>query len=81
MTAAGSGCARSAPVSVDRANYGGKRQPEGCPDLRVMRQCLPRPRTRQGLNSGRGMVAVFGERQRSLSSRVRRVREGARGFG
>jgi hypothetical protein len=41
----GSGCARSAPVSTDRANQGGKRQTEGCPELWVMRRCLPRPRT------------------------------------
>ena len=34
-----------------------------------------------GLNDGRGTVTVFGERRRSLSGRMRRVREGARGFG
>jgi hypothetical protein len=75
----GSGCARSALVSADRANQGGKRQTEGCPELWVMRRCLPRPRTRRGLNGGRGTVAVFGERRWSLSGHVRRVREGARG--
>jgi hypothetical protein len=79
-TTASSGYARSAPVSVDQANHRGKRQTEGCPELRVMRPCLPRPWTRRGLNDGRGTAAVFGERRRSLSSRVRRVREEARGF-
>jgi hypothetical protein len=75
-TAAGSSCARSAPVSMDRANQGGKRQTEGCPELWVMRRCLPRPRTRQGLNGARGTTAVFSERRRRLSGRVRRVRGG-----
>jgi hypothetical protein len=48
------GCARSAPVSTDRTNQRGKGRTEGCPELRVMRQNLPRERARQGLNNNRG---------------------------
>jgi hypothetical protein len=36
---------------------------------------------RRGLNVGRGTTVVFSERRRSLSSRVHRVREEARGYG
>jgi hypothetical protein len=73
--AADSGCARSTPMSADWENQRGKGQTKGCPELWVMRWRLPRQRMRHGLNSGRGTVVAFGERRRSLSGRVRRVRE------
>ena len=69
---------KNAPVSADEANQRGKGQTEGCPELRVMWRTLPRQRTRQGLNGGRGMVVVFDERRRSLPGCMCRAREGAR---
>jgi hypothetical protein len=73
--AADFGCARSTPMSADRANQRGKGQTEGCPELRVMQWLLSRQRMRRGLNGGRGTVVAFGERRRSLFGRVCRVRE------
>jgi hypothetical protein len=76
-----SGCARSAPVNADRANQRRKGRTKGYPELRVMRQSLPRERARCRLNNGHRTTMVPGERRQSLAGRVRRPRERSKKLG
>jgi hypothetical protein len=73
----GSGCARIAPVSVDRAKQRGEGHTEGCPEQLTVRRNSPWHGTGRGRDGGRRMDSSRWRAVAELSARAGR----ARGFG
>jgi hypothetical protein len=78
----GSGCARIAPVSVDRTKQRGEGHTEGCPEQLTARQNSPWHGTGHERDGGRRTGSSRQRTVAELSARVgrERERERARGF-
>jgi hypothetical protein len=76
-----SGCAKIAPVSVDRTKQRGRGHTEGSPEQLTARRSLPWHWTGHGRDGGRRIGSGRRGAVVELPTHVGRARERARGFG
>jgi hypothetical protein len=77
----GSGCAKTAPVSADPTQQGGRGHTEGCPEQVTVRRSSPRHWTGHGRDGGHGTGIGRRRTMVELPARVGIARERARGLG
>jgi hypothetical protein len=77
----GSDCARTAPVSVDRVQHGGRGHTEGCPELLTARRSSPWHWTGHRRNSSHETGGGHRRAVAELSVRASRARERVRELG
>jgi hypothetical protein len=80
-TRRGNGCAKIAPVSVDRTRQRGRGRTEGCPEQLTVRRSSPWHWTGRRRDGGRRTGNSRRRAVAELPARVGRARERPRGFG